>query len=646
MSKQYAALGDRIVELVGGTENIRSVIHCQTRLRFDLRDESKADGDLLATTDGVVTSLSSGGMYQVVIGTHVADVYEEVSRSVQAAGGATLDEEAGKEKKLHPVSAVIDFISGSFIPIIPAIAGAGMISAVLSLLVVFGLVSNESVTYQVLNFFADAVFYYLPVMLGFSAALKLKTNPYLAAAIGMIMVHPVWVALVEAGTPVLLFDVIPLTLTSYSKTVIPILLIVWVQSYVEKWLTKVMPKSISIIFVPLLTLLIMGILAFSVLGPIGAVAGGYLATFFEFLAVNVPWAPPLLIGSLWPLMVMFGVHTAVGPLGFLQLGQTGYDNIVGPGIIVSNIAQGTAALTVGLVSRDEKTRQLGISTGITGLMGITEPALYGVNLPKRYPLVAAIIGGAAGGLYAGIMHVQRFATGHSGLPALPMYIGDNTLYHLINISIALVISAVVTAIITFIWAMRERRTFAADAKAAESLATADATVNGGAASDAPVAGGGTALLTRTLTLTAPCNGTAIALNEVPDKAFAAGAMGPGVGVEPSDGTIVAPCSGEVIVSMKTGHAFGIRSDDGVEVLVHVGVDTVQMKGEGFTDAVVKGTRVEAGQRLVTADLAAIKAAGHADTVILVVTNHAKVGAVSEADLGPVVAGQPVVRVEA
>lgn len=354
MSKKYAPLAEKIVDLVGGPANIKSAIHCQTRLRFDLRDESLADTAELESTDGVVTALSSGGMYQVVIGTHVNEVYEEVAGLL---GDLSADSDPTPAAKRGPVTVVIDFIAGSFIPIIPAIAGAGMVRAVLSLLVVFNLVSAESATYRVLDFFAGGVFYYLPVLLGFSAALKLKCNPYLAAGVAMILVHPTWVEIVAEGAPVHLFEVIPLTLTGYDNTVIPILLIVLVQSYVEKFLKRYTPKSIEMVTVPMLTLLVMGVLALSILGPIGALLGGYLATFFGFLSVTVPWAPALLIGSLWPLMVMFGVHTAVGPLGFLQLGQIGYDNIVGPGIIVSNISQGVAALVTGLVSRDPKIKQ-------------------------------------------------------------------------------------------------------------------------------------------------------------------------------------------------------------------------------------------------------------------------------------------------
>lgn len=633
--KDDAVLAGHVVDLVGGPENIRSVIHCQTRLRFDLRDESLVDHKRLTETDGVITALSSGGMYQVVIGMHVKDVHDEVQSLLRYAGSDAAIEEKPAEKR-GPFQAVIDFVAGTFIPVVPAIAGAGMVRAVLSLLVVFGVTTRESQTYLVLNFFADAVFYFLPILLAVSAAHKLKSNPYIAAGIAGIMLHPTWVGLVAAGEPVRLFDTVPLTLATYGSSVIPILLVMAVQAPFERWLNKVMPKSISIVFVPLTVFLVMGTLAMTVIGPLGTFLGGYLADFFTFLSTTAAWAPPLLIGALWPIMVMFGVHTAVGPLGIAQMNVMQYDSIVGPGIIVSNIAQGIAALTVAFRTSDLKLKQIATAGGVTGLMGITEPALYGVNLPKRYPLIGAMIGGAAGGLYAGLTETKRFAVGHSGLPALPMYIGEDTLQYLFNILIALAISVVVTIAVTIALSSRYEK---APAAADGDVESDDVELAG--ASKATTAA---VLAVATTEVTSPCNGEVIPLEQIADKAFAAGAMGPGVGVEPADGTIVAPCAGEVIVAMKTGHAFGIRTDSGVELLVHVGVDTVRMNGEGFADAVKPGTRVAAGERLVNVDLKAIEAAGHPATVIMVVTNHAKVGDVSVVKYGDVVAGEPVFTV--
>ncbi len=343
-------------------------------------------------------------------------------------------------------------------------------------------------------------------------------------------------------------------------------------------------------------------------------------------------------------MVMFGIHNAIAPLGVVQLAQLGFDSIFGPGALVSNISQATATLIVAIRTKDDaKLKQIASAGGITALMGVTEPALYGVNLPKRYPLIAAMIGGASGGLYAGLTQTHRFATGSSGLPAVLLYIGDDTMQHFINILIALGISIVVTALVTIALAPRFEKHLAAVAateaaeKAAAKAARSASVVSGG---------GGTATLvaTEVTELTAPCAGRVVALADVADPVFASGAMGPGLGIEPSDGRIVSPVTGEIVVAMETGHAFGIRTDDGVEILVHVGIDTVSMKGEGFRDPAPKGVRVHAGQPLVHADLDAIAAAGHPATVILLVTNPTGFAEVAPATTGDVLAGEPVLTV--
>lgn len=459
MSKKYQPLARDILRLVGGSENVNGLYHCQTRLRFTLADNAKADKDALEALDGVRKVILASGMYQVVIGTNVHEVFEELEPLV-----APKPDAAAPAQKKNPAEALIDFVAGTFQPVIAAMSGAGMLKALLALLMVFHLIDSSSQTYVILNFFADAVFYFLPMLLAFSEAQKLKCNPILAAAVAGIMMHPTWGSLVAAGEPVRFFGVIPFTLTSYTSTVIPIILVIFVQSYVEKLLDRVIPKAVNLVFVPMLTFLVMGTLALAVLGPIGSIVGNYLAVFFNFLSVNASWAPAVLIGAFLPLMVMFGLHNGVAPLGVMQMAELGYDSIFGPGCVCSNIAQGVAALVVALRTRDPKEKQLASSSSITALMGITEPVLYGVNLPKKYPLVAAMIGGGCGGLYAGLTHTHRFATGSSGLPAVLLYIGDNTMQYFYNIIIALVITAVVTAIVTYVLSLKFEKAPAAAAK--------------------------------------------------------------------------------------------------------------------------------------------------------------------------------------
>lgn len=457
MSKKYESLAKDIINGVGGQSNVIDVYHCQTRLRFKLADETNLDDAKLESLDGVAKVMRNAGVYQVIIGTHVADVFEEIEKLVDlnktaenSNVAASSKEDPANTSKTSPVTKLIDFVSSVFQPIIPALSGAGMVKALLALLVVMHVISNTSQTYYMLNLFADGVFYFLPVFLAYTTAQKLKCNPILAIAVAAMMVHPNWSALVTAKDPVKFFDVIPFTLASYTYSVIPIILVIFVQSYVEKLLRKWIPKAVELIFVPMLTFLIMGTLAFSVLGPIGAILGGYLADIFNYLSTNVAWAPAVIIGGTLPIMVMFGLHNAVAPLGVMQMANLGFDSIFGPGCVCSNMAQATAAAVVAFRTKNKKDRQVAASGSITAYMGITEPALYGINLPKKYPLIAAMIGGASGGLYAGLTHTHRFATGSSGLPAVLLYLGDDTLRFFINILISIAITIVVTAIITFI----------------------------------------------------------------------------------------------------------------------------------------------------------------------------------------------------
>ena len=589
MSQKYNDLAQKIVSLVGGKENINTVYHCQTRLRFKLKDESKANQDALNNMDSVAKCLISGGVFQVVIGTHVKDVFEEVEKIV----GPLENKEQDQSEKKGILSVIIDFISGTFQPIIPALSGAGMVKAVLAILITFKIISTESQTYYILNFFADAVFYFLPMMLAYSEAQKLRCNPILAASVAGIMMHPNWNALVSAGKAVKLFEVIPFTLTTYTSTVIPVILVILVQSYIEKYLEKWIPQAVKLVFVPMLTFLIMGPLALAVLGPIGSVLGGYLATFFKFLSTTAAWAPAVLIGGFLPIMVMFGLHNGVAPLGVMQMGELGYDSIFGPGCVCSNIAQATASSVVALRTKDKKMKQIATSGSITAYMGITEPTLYGVNLPKKYPLIASMIGGAAGGLYAGLTHTHRFATGSSGLPAVFLYIGNDTMTYFYNILIALVISFVVTAIVTYVLSLKFEN---------QEVQTIEKVhVNKGE-------------------ILCPIQGKLYPLSDAKDEAFASETLGKGALIQPSNGKVYAPFDGTIVTLFPTKHAIGIVSDDGIEMLIHFGIDTVNLNGQHFTAFIEQGMKVKQGDLLLEADIEKIKAAGYETQVPVIITN--------------------------
>ena len=589
MSKKYEQLAQEIIETLGGKENIADAYHCQTRLRFKLVDEQKVDKEGLGELEGVATYLVNAGVHQVVIGTHVKDVFEEIEKKIDI----TAKNEPSSEKK-GIFNSIIEFVAGTFQPIIPALSGAGMVKAVLALLVVFNVVSVESQTYYLLNLFADGVFFFLPMILAFTVAQKLRCNPILAASVAAMMMHPNWGVLVTAGEQVKFFDLIPFTLATYTGSVIPILLIIFVQSYVEKFLNRVIPKSVELVFVPMLTFLIMGTLAFSVLGPIGSIIGGYLAAFFTFLSVNASWVPAVLIGGFLPIMVMFGLHNGVAPLGVMQMAELGYDSIFGPGCVCSNIAQATASAVVAFRTKDKKLKQLAVSGSITAYMGITEPTLYGVNLPKKYPLIAAMIGGGAGGLYAGLTNTHRFATGSSGLPAILLYIGDNSMAFFWNIMIALIISAVVSAVLTYVLSFKfEKEVTVPSVKE---------------------------IILEDTIIANPIKGNVMSLSEVQDGAFASEALGKGFAIEPIEGKVIAPFNGKIEAIFPTKHAIGLVSDTGIELLIHVGLNTVELKGQYFDTLVESGQTVKKGQVILNFDLEKIREAGYETQVPVVITN--------------------------
>lgn len=618
MSKKYEELAQQIIEGVGGKANVSDVYHCQTRLRFKLIDESKADKKGIENLKGVTKVLINAGVFQVIIGTHVAEVFEEIEKLVDITSNKSEQE---SEKK-GIITTIIEFVAGTFQPIIPALSGAGMVKAVLALLVVFNVITTGSQTYYLLNLFADGVFFFLPMLLAFTEAQKLKCNPILAVGVAAMMMHPNWTALVTAGEPVHFFGVIPFTLATYTSSVIPIILIVLVQAYVEKFLNRWIPKSVNLVFVPMCTFLIMGTLAFSVLGPIGSVAGGYLATFFEFLSTNASWAPAVLIGGFLPIMVMFGLHNGVAPLGVMQMSNLGYDSIFGPGCVCSNMAQATAGLVVALRTRDKNIRQTAASGSITAYMGITEPILYGVNLPKKYPLISAMIGGGLGGLYAGLTQTHRFATGSSGLPAVLLYIGDNSMTCFVNIIIAIAISIITTAIITFILSLRFEK------KVNEPV------VNRGV------------IQSKQEIVMAPVDGSVLNLSEADDEAFASKALGDGAVIVPANGVVVAPFDGMVATLFPTKHAIGLISPNGAEVLIHIGINTVELNGKYFESFVKQGEQVKAGQKLVTFELEKIKDAGYSTQVMVVVTNSASYQEINNLHEGDIKIGEQLLNLRA
>ena len=450
----YKQLAQTILTEVGGKENVNGLLHCATRLRFTLKDDTKANTEALKKTKGVLSVINAGGQYQVVIGPDVTQVYDEAI----ALGGfesekPVEDPKAAANDNQSKLSKVLEAIASIFQPIIPAITGAGLLKAVMALLVVLKVLDNSSQTYVILNGFADAAFYFLPVLLGASAAKRFKCNQYLAMALGGILVYPGIISLISAAKTAgegVHFLGLPVTLASYSSSVIPILLGVWFMSIVEHFMQKISPKAIKFFSVPLVTIFVSGAVTLLVLGPIGTWVGDLIAAFFTWLNSVAGWTVPTLVGILSPLLVMTGTHYGLIPIGINNLATAGFDTVVGPGMLASNVAQGAAGLAVALRTKNKDTRQLAGSAGLTAVLGITEPVLYGINLKFIYPLIAAMIGGGVGGLYLGITIVGRYASGSPGLLVLPGYIGGVGMTNFLNACIGTVIAMVVAFLASFV----------------------------------------------------------------------------------------------------------------------------------------------------------------------------------------------------
>lgn len=584
----YHKISKEILQLVGGEENVQSVIHCMTRLRFNLYDNAKADRSGLEQTEGVMGTNISGGQFQIIVGNHVPKVYQALMES-----SGLSDESANKtsKQKKNVLSAVFNVISGVFTPILPAIAGAGMIKGLVALAVTFGWMSEKSQTHSILTAVGDGAFYFLPLLLAVSAARKFRCNPYVAAAVAGAILHPDLTALLGAGKSIS-FIGLPVTAATYSSTVIPILLAIWLMSYVEKGIDRITPSSLKLIAVPMLTLVIVVPVTLITVGPLGAILGNYLSVGVNDLFNHAGIAAMILLAGTFSLIIMTGMHYALVPIMINNIAQNGHDYIL-PAMFLANMGQAGASFAVFLKSKNKTFKSLAFTTSITALMGITEPAMYGVNMRLKKPFAAALIGGAAGGAFYGVTGVASYIVGgNAGLPSIPVFIGPTFLYALIGLFIS----------------------FAAGMAAALLIGFEDVQSERDKASETPgVTAGGEIIHS-------PIKGEVKALSEVNDSVFSGGMMGKGFAILPEEGAVVSPVEGRVTAVFKTKHAIGITSARGAEILIHIGLDTVRLDGRHFEMHVKEGDAVAPGDLLITFDIEEIKAAGFDVITPVIITN--------------------------
>lgn len=620
----YANLAARILKEIGGPQNVQSIAHCATRLRFVLKDESVANTEKLKNTSGILGVVQSGGQYQIIIGSEVGKVYDPINKACDQNLGVTTDDTPNEKQNL--LNRFISMISGVFAPVLPAISAAGMLKAVLALLVTFKWVSPTSQSYEIINFMADAAFYFLPVLLANSAAKRFKCNSYLAMMLAGILLHPTFISLVttakEKGDMLHLFGV-PIYNATYSSTVIPIILAVWVMSYVERFAEKISPKMLKMFLVPLITVMVSGSLVLVILGPIGYIVGNWIATGILFLEGTVGWLLPIILGALFPLLVLTGTHYGLVAIGANNVMSLGYDSLVGPPNLASNIAQGGAALAVAIKTKQSEIKQLAYTSGITAVCGITEPALYGINVRFKTPLYAAMVGGAAGGAVIGIFGVRRFATGFPGLMTLPVYIGENGMSNFMYACLAAVVAFVVSFIVSFV--LYQEKQLTDDIQ------------------ELPQKEDRQTVSIENATVYAPVSGEVKDLGKVNDPTFAQEIMGKGIAIVPNQSKIVSPVKGKVTLVFSTKHAIGLRSEEGTEILIHVGLDTVKLDGKYFNALVETDQEVEVGTPLLEVDFEQVKAAGFDITIPIIVTNTSEYQEVLALTEGQVETGEVLIK---
>ncbi|QDP39195.1 beta-glucoside-specific PTS transporter subunit IIABC [Radiobacillus deserti] len=616
---KYEQLAKDIIENVGGKENVNSVVHCITRLRFKLKDESKANTDVLKNMDGVVTVMKSGGQYQVVIGNHVADVYKDVIEigGFQAASQDGAEEDSSDQNLFNKF---IDIIASIFTPVLGVLAATGMIKGFNALFLSVGWLTEASGTYQILNAVGDSLFYYFPVFLGYTAIKKFGGSPFIGMAIGAALVYPDIVG-VSAGDPLytifsgtvfesaihIEFLGIPVILMTYSSSVIPIILAAYFASKVEKFFKRTIPDVVKTFLVPFATLLVVVPLTFLIIGPVATWAGNLVGLGVNAAFNLSPVIAGIIIGGFWQVFVIFGLHWGLVPLAINNLSTQGYDPILAM-MFAASFAQTGAVLGVWLKTREQKTKQLSIPAFISGIFGVTEPAIYGITLPKKKPFIISCIAAAVGGAILGLAGTKGYIIGGLGIFGIPSYIGpegmDTGFWGMI---ISIVVAFILGFVLTYLFGLKR------DEEAAAPTTVSQKTE---------------AVEVKTEEITSPLTGEVKALAEIKDETFASGLLGKGVAIEPTEGKVVAPTSGTISALFPTNHAIGITTDHGAELLIHVGMDTVNLEGKHFTAHVTQGDRIDVGQLLVEFDVEKIKEAGYILTTPVIVTNHANYGSLS------------------
>lgn len=575
-----------IVELIGGKENIAHLEHCSTRLRFTLKDNSLVQKDALEKVDGVI-GVRQNVQCQVIIGNDVVEVYDEVMNVL----GHELTADGGSETKQKQSwgAVLLDFIISIFQPLIPAVAGGGVLKSLLLLASVTGLMDNTSQTYQILNLIGGAPLYFLPILVAITTANKLKVNQLVAVSAVGALILPELTTLLTDGAAFMGFG---LQNIAYASQVFPAILTVLFYAQIEKLFTRISPKPIRIFFVPMMSLVITVPVALLILGPLGFEVGTIFSAAIIWLYAHLGWVATGILAAVLPLMVVTGMHKAMIPYAVSSMSEMGAELLYLPASLAHNIAEAGACFAVSVRTKDQKLRSTAVSAGISALFGITEPALYGVTILHKRVLYGVMASSLVGGAVAGLFAIKAFALVGPGLASITMFVDEanpmNLVWALVTLGVSFAVSFVLVLFL-FKDKVVENKTTVADSKAE--------------------------------VLSKPVDGQVVALSEVNDEVFSSGMIGEGFGIIPTSGELIAPEDGEITMLFETNHAIGLKTRNGAELLFHIGLDTVQLEGKHFTPYVKAGDQVKQGQPLIQFDLDAIKAAGFDPIVICVVTNQ-------------------------
>lgn len=600
-------VAQRILEEVGGKENISSLTHCFTRLRFVLKDKGKANKEVISNLEGVIQVVEASGQFQIVLGNKVEKIYDELMPMVGELEETNNDD----GEKVGIGTKILNTVAAIFTPTVPAIAASGMLKGILAVAALIGLnmygVDIKTYnTYIILNAASDALFYFMPIILARSAAKVFKTNDYIAMILGATLCYPAIVDLMTGENPVTLFG-IGITQANYVSSVVPIIIAVFVLAYVEGFVKKIMPEVLKVIMVPTLSLLVMVPATLMIFGPIGIYFGNVVNWAYYYIMGLSPILLGAFIGGIWCVLVIFGAHRAIIPIGINDVAKTGRQNLLAFAG-AANFSQAGTALGVFLKTKNKNLKTVAASATVTALFGITEPAIYGANLRLKKPMIYAVISGALGGALMGWGGSYGNAFANQGVLTIPVYAEAGTkafVCYLLGCLIAFGGACIMTVVLGFKDLPEE------NAKKVQETLT-DAVKE--AINDDLV------FEDSDLVVDSPVEGRTISLADVPDEVFASGAMGKGIAVYPSKGEIVAPMDAKVSVLYPTMHAIGLTLDNGVEMLIHIGIDTVNLDGKFFEKHVNVGEHLTKGQRIVSFDMQGIEAAGYDLTTSVIITN--------------------------